>query len=73
MRFFVALFLRRKIQTADYRWQTAEIGSSRTADPYNETLRYAQGDKVDVILSVAEESQLRITHYKLRIKQGVPV
>ena len=32
----------------------------------NETLRIAQGDKSNVILSVAEES--RITHYALRIK-----
>ena len=32
----------------------------------NETLRIAQGDKSNVILSVSEES--RITHYALRIK-----
>ena len=41
------------IQTADCKWQTTDIGSSETADPYN------------VILSVSEESQ--IMHYKLRI------
>ena len=39
----------------------------------NETLRIAQGDKSNVILSVSEESRianlpLRITHYALRIK-----
>ena len=33
------------IQTADYRYQTTDIGSSEIADPYN------------VILSVSEESQ----------------
>ena len=33
----------------------------------NETLRIAQGDSLNVILSVAEESQLRITHYALKI------
>ena len=45
--------LRVTIQTADYRYQTADIGSSETAAHYN------------VVLSVSEES--RITHYELRI------
>ena len=34
------------IQTADYRWQTTDIGSSKTAAPYNETIRLTQGDNM---------------------------
>ena len=34
--------------------QTADIGSSETADPYDETRPYTQGEKDNVILSEAK-------------------
>ena len=57
------------IQIADDRRQMADDGSSETADPYNETRPYTQGDNSNVILSEAKNLNyaLQITNSEFYI------
>ena len=64
IRFFVTSFLRMTWENSCHSERSEE---SRKNLNCNQTQRFAQGDKSNVILSGAKNLKLRITHYALRI------